>query len=115
MYTITYALLKLRSDESSCLSLIQAQTPRQTTLSEKAELSVAIISCEVDGTDVMYHLVEGDLFMLSGWESHGLYCHDWQEWVSVSLPHQQGRLLNPYHHHVQSSHAPINTSHHPAS
>ncbi len=42
MDPITYALLKLRSDKSSCLGLIQAKTPRQTTLSQKAELSVQL-------------------------------------------------------------------------
>jgi hypothetical protein len=66
MDSIAYAFLKLGSDESSCFGLIQAKAPRQTTLSQKSELSVTIISCGDDGTDAVYHLVEGDLLMLPG-------------------------------------------------
>ena len=59
---ITYAFLKPGRNESGCVCLIQAKTPRQAFLGKEAKLCDH--SVEVDG--VWYNLVENEFFMLTG-------------------------------------------------
>ena len=66
--SVANAFLKLGSDESSCFGFIQAKTSRQSTLSKKAELSVAIMNDQLwrSEADTLRYLVEGEFFMLPG-------------------------------------------------